>query len=66
MGCRTFLFFRFFFLKEKKLRVVDFNPSTRELEVDRSEFEANLFYRATSRTAGATQRNKREKKKLKE
>jgi hypothetical protein len=34
-----------------------FNPSTLEAEAGRSEFEASLVYRVTSRTARATQRN---------
>jgi hypothetical protein len=34
-----------------------FNPSTREAERRISEFEANLVYKVSSRTARATQRN---------
>jgi hypothetical protein len=44
-----------------------FNPSTGEAEAEGSlEFEASLFYRVSSRTASATQRNpvlKNQKKK---
>jgi hypothetical protein len=42
-----------------------FNPITVEAEADRSlssEFKANLVYRASSRTAKATQRNPLSKK----
>ena len=34
-----------------------FNPSTQETEADRSEFKASLVYKASSRTARATQKN---------
>ena len=46
----------------RKLSVPDvvahtFNPRTQEAEARRSEFEANLLYILSSRTAKATQRN---------
>ena len=42
--------------------VHSFNPSTLEGEVALCEFEANLAYRESSRTARATQRNPVSKK----
>jgi hypothetical protein len=39
-----------------------FNPSTREAEAGRSEFEASLVYKVSSRTARAVQRNPASKK----
>jgi hypothetical protein len=49
----------FFFFKAKNCWTVltqAFNTSTREAEAGRSEFKASLVYRASSRTARATQR----------
>ena len=41
----------------KKILDTAFNSSIQETEAGRSEFEANLVYRASSRTARNTQRN---------
>ena len=39
----------------KEVVVHAFNPSTQEAEAGKSEFEATLVYRSTSRTTSATQ-----------
>jgi hypothetical protein len=40
-----------------------FNPGTCEAQADRSEFEASLIYRVSSKTARATQRVNKVSKK---
>jgi hypothetical protein len=47
------------------VEVHTFNPSTWEAEAGRSEFEASLVYRASSRTARATEKPCLEKPKQK-